>query len=558
MRWRSLFPIIEQIEDYDTARLRSDIIAGLTVCIMLIPQGMAYAMLAGVPPIYGLYTALLPLIIYGLMGTSRQLSLGPVAVSSLLILAGISQVAEPGSEQYIMLVILSGVCIGIAQLLMGVLRLGALANLLSNPVIMGFSSAAAIIIAISQLPDLLGIAVPRFPHLHLTISYLAERLEQTHWLTFLFCSGTILFLLALRKWAPKLPGALLVVVLGTLLSYFLNLPNAGLQIIGDIPAGLPAFKMPDISVPNMQLIWPTVLTVTIMGVVETISIAKALEIQNKDTEVRPNQELIAIGVSKVFGAFFQAIPSSASFTRSAINNEAGATSGLASMVAALATALALVFLTPLFYYLPVAILAGIILMAVRSLLNVRGVAALWRIHRRDFFMALITFVATLGLGIAEGVLTGVVLSILSILYQSSRPHIAVLGQLPNSSQFRNVKRYPEVKQFDGILVVRFDAALYFLNASYFKEQIKRLIRRYPGELHTLLLDTSSIISIDSSGLTAIRDIHQHCADHNIRLCLAGTMGPVRDVLSRSGIDDEIGSNCHFLHNIDAVEFVLND
>lgn len=558
MRWRSLFPLLEQVENYTTSRLRLDIIAGLTVCIMLIPQGMAYAMLAGVPPIYGLYTALLPLLVYGLMGTSRQLSLGPVAVSSLLILAGISQVAEPGSSEYITLVILSGVCIGVAQLLMGVLRLGALANLLSNPVIMGFSSAAAIIIAISQLPDLFGIDVPRFPHLHLTVSYIIEYLGQTHWLTFAFCSGTILLLLALKRWAPKLPGALLVVILGTVFTYFLDLNAQGLQIIGSIPAGLPDFQFPEFSLTNLQLIWPTVLTVTIMGVVETISIAKALEMQNKDTEVRPNQELIAIGVSKVFGAFFQAIPSSASFTRSAINNEAGATSGVASMVAAIATALALLVLTPLFYYLPEAVLAGIILMAVRSLLNVRGVMSLWRIDRRDFFMALITFLATLGLGIAEGVLTGVVLSILSILYQASRPHIAVLGQLPNSSQFRNIARYPNVRQFDGILVVRFDAPLYFLNAAYFKEQLKKLMRRYPAELHTLVLDTSSIISIDSSGLMAIRDMLQHCADQNVRLYLAGTMGPVRDVLSRSGIDQEIGQDCHFLHNIDAVEFVLND
>lgn len=554
MSWKRFFPIFDWISEYNKSVFRSDLTAGLTVCIMLIPQGMAYALLAGMPPIYGLYGGLVPLLIYGLLGTSRQLSIGPVAVSSLLVLAGISQVAEPESGQYIELAILAGLMIGIAQLLLSALRLGFLVTFLSHPVIMGFTSAAAIIIAVSQFKYLFGFPIPRFEQTYETAIYAFEHLNQIHWLSFAFCTSGIIVMLAIKKWARFIPAALVVTILGILITYLLKLDQQGLAIVGKVPEGLPSFSVPNLSWTNIQLVLPTVGTVTIMGVVESISIAKALEAKNKDGRIRPNQELFAIGFSKFAGAFFQALPTSASFTRSAVNNEAGARTGIASIIAAAATGLTLVFFTPLFYYLPKAILASIVLMAVRGLFELEGAKELWKTHRKDFFMMLITFLATLGMGIEEGVLTGVILSLLLVIYQASRPHSAILGKLPKTNHFRNVDRFPEAQQEDGVIIIRFDAPLFFLNAEQFKNTVFDTLEKYNDRCYLFILDASSILDIDSSGLHAIEEVYNHFKERNIQFFIAGVLGPVRDAFKRYELIEKVGLTNHFMYVSDALEY----
>ncbi|MCG8331837.1 MAG: solute carrier family 26 protein [Chitinophagales bacterium] len=554
MSWKRFFPIFDWISEYNKSVFRSDLTAGLTVCIMLIPQGMAYALLAGMPPIYGLYGGLVPLLIYGLLGTSRQLSIGPVAVSSLLVLAGISQVAEPESGQYIELAILAGLMIGIAQLLLSALRLGFLVTFLSHPVIMGFTSAAAIIIAVSQFKYLFGFPIPRFEQTYETAIYAFEHLNQIHWLSFAFCTSGIIVMLAIKKWARFIPAALVVTILGILITYLLKLDQQGLAIVGKVPEGLPSFSVPNLSWTNIQLVLPTVGTVTIMGVVESISIAKALEAKNKDGRIRPNQELFAIGFSKFAGAFFQALPTSASFTRSAVNNEAGARTGIASIIAAAATGLTLVFFTPLFYYLPKAILASIVLMAVKGLFELEGAKELWKTHRKDFFMMLITFLATLGMGIEEGVLTGVILSLLLVIYQASRPHSAILGKLPKTNHFRNVDRFPEAQQEDGVIIIRFDAPLFFLNAEQFKNTVFDTLEKYNDRCYLFILDASSILDIDSSGLHAIEEVYNHFKERNIQFFIAGVLGPVRDAFKRYELIEKVGLTNHFMYVSDALEY----
>lgn len=554
MSWKRFFPIFDWISEYNKRVFRSDLTAGLTVCIMLIPQGMAYALLAGMPPIYGLYGGLVPLFIYGLLGTSRQLSIGPVAVSSLLVLAGISQVAEPESGQYIELAILAGLMIGIAQLLLSALRLGFLVTFLSHPVIMGFTSAAAIIIAVSQFKYLFGFPIPRFEQTYETAIYAFEHLNKIHWLSFAFCTSGIIVMLAIKKWARFIPAALVVTILGILITYLLRLDQQGLAIVGKVPEGLPDFSVPNLSWANIQLVLPTVGTVTIMGVVESISIAKALEAKNKDGRIRPNQELFAIGFSKFAGAFFQALPTSASFTRSAVNNEAGARTGIASIIAAAATGLTLVFFTPLFYYLPKAILASIVLMAVKGLFELEGAKELWKTHRKDFFMMLITFLATLGMGIEEGVLTGVILSLLLVIYQASRPHSAILGKLPKTNHFRNVDRFPEAQQEDGVIIIRFDAPLFFLNAEQFKNTVFDTLEKYNDRCYLFILDASSILDIDSSGLHAIEEVYNHFKERNIQFFIAGVLGPVRDAFKRYELIEKVGLTNHFMYVSDALEY----
>ncbi|MEL6971957.1 MAG: sulfate permease [Bacteroidota bacterium] len=552
INWSQFVPLVGQLKGYAPKTFRQDILAGLTVCIMLIPQGMAYALLAGMPPIYGLYGGLIPLLLYGIFGTSRQLSVGPVAVSALLVLAGISQVAEPGSNPYIALVILTGLLVGLGQLLLSMLRLGFLANFLSHPVIMGFTSAAAIIIAASQLKYLLGIDIPRFEQTYQTILYALQHALEIHWLSFTFCLGGMVIMLAIKRRLPYLPAALIVSVISIILCAVLRLDQAGLAIVGNVPQGLPDFIIPTITWATIYKVLPTVLTVTIIGIVEALSIAKALELKNKDVKIRPNQELLALGLGKVLGSFFQAIPTSASFTRSAVNNEAGARTGVASIVAALATGLALIFFTPLFYYLPEATLAAIVLMAVRGLFEIKGAIELWKVHRIDFAMLVTTFVVTLALGIEEGVLTGVILSLLMIIFQASQPRVVTLGRLPDSRSYRDVERFPDAVQFPGVLILRFDGPLFFLNAEYFKSAVIRAVHEQGSLPELFILDASSILDIDSGGLEALAEINSYLSSKNITFYLTGILGPVRDRMHQAGLAEAIGRKHQFLFINDAL------
>ena len=553
MKIKEYIPLLENLSDYSKTTFREDATAGLTVSILLIPQGMAYAFLAGMPPIYGLYGGLIPLFLYGLLGSSRQLSIGPVAISALLVLAGISELAEPGSDHYIQLVITTGLLIGIVQIILGLLRMGFLVNFLSHPVVAGFTSAAAVIIALSQLKDLLGFPIPRFQYSYETVLYAVEYIDQSNWITILLCFSSIAFILALRRINKKLPGALIVVLLGTIISWLLNLENRGVSIIRDIPKGLPGFMVPELSFETIISLMPTVFTVTIIGIVESIGIAKVLESRHQDHEVRPNQELLALGFSKLGGAFFQSLPTSGSFTRSAINSAAGAKSGMASIVAAVFVMLTLIFLTPLFYFLPKAILAAIILLAVRSLFDYREAIYLWQTHRRDFVMMLVTFVFTLALGIEEGVLVGVILSVLAVLYRSSRPHVAILGKLPGTTYYRNIDRFEEAEQLEDVIIMRFDNQLYFGNAAYFKDVIRALVKDNEPKIKYFFLDAKSMYDIDSSGLRALHEVYRYLSQRGVQLYISGAIGPVRDMLHKSGLLDEIGKDHHFMYLNDAIE-----
>ena len=554
MNFKRFFPIFQSIKGHSAKDWRNDVVAGFTVAIMLVPQGMAYAMLAGVPPIYGLYAGLLPLFLYGVLGTSRQMSVGPVAVSALLVMAGVSQLANPDTEtaSYIQLVILCGLMIGLGQMLLGVFRLGFLVSFISHPVIVGFTSAAAIIIIASQLKDLLGIPIPRFKHSYETVQYAFQNIASANWISVVLCLGSIAVISLLRKIHRSIPGALIVVVIGVLIAYFLKDKNLEIDIVGAVPEGLPIFQLPNLEWENIKILMPTVLTVLVIGIVESIGIAKVLQSKHQNYTIQPNQELIALGVSKIVGSFFQAIPSSGSFSRSAVNDSAGAKSGFASIVTALLIGLTLLFFTKLFYYLPKAVLAGIILLAVKSLFDWKEAKHLWHTHRSDFFMMLTTFVITLVLGIEEGVLAGVLLSIGMVLYRSSKPHVVVLGNLPGTRSYRNVDRFENAGLPKDELVIRFDDQLYFGNADYFQETIKKMAKDVGDELGVVLLDFSSIHEIDTTGIHALEDVHKYFSNKNIKLYLACVIGPVRDQLMKSGTTEIIGEKNQFLKVHDAL------
>lgn len=525
--------------------------------VVLIPQAIAYALLMGVPPIYGLYSCLVPLLLYAVFGSSRQLSIGPVAVTAILVMSGVSQLAEPFTDQFTSLVIFSGLLIGLVQIILSILRMGFLVNLISQPVISGFVSAAAIIIIVSQLEEGLGLDIPNFAHTHETVWYAILHFAEINWLSFGICLFSIAVILIFKKLKRSFPSALLVLVLTTIFSVLFDIHGKGVSIIKDVPSGLPSFSIPEMSYDTMITLIPSVLTVTFIGYVGSIGIAKSLEMKHKDHVVRPNQELFALGIAKLVGAFFLAVPSSGSYSRSAINDEAGGKTTVSSVIAALMVVFSLLFLTSFFYYIPKATLAAIILVSVFGLINFSEAKYLFSLNRRDFIVMIITFIGTLVFGVEKGIFIGVILSFVFLQYYSSRPHIAELVNIPGTNYYRNIKRFPDAVQSPDYLIIRFDNQLYFANSSYYKDTIQTFIARRDPVPKFLILDNTNMHDIDSTGLHVLEDISLYLNSLGVGLLMVGTIGPVRDFLKRSGFTDKLGEDHYYLTISDAVDYAEN-
>lgn len=552
-----LVPAVGWIRSYSKAELKGDVNAGLTVGIMLIPQGMAYAVLAGLPPVYGLYSSIVPLILYALFGTSRQLAVGPVAMISLLIVAGVGELAEAGSPRFIQLAVMTALGVGVLQLAMGILRMGFLVNFLSRPVLSGFTSAAALIIGASQLKNLLGLDLPRTNHVHRIVMGVVRHASEIDAVTTAIGVGSIAIIVALRKWKPTLPSALVVVVVGTLLTATLGLDERGVAIVGDIPTGLPSFQPVELVFGDLRQLFPVILVIALVGYMESIAVAKAIA-HKHNYQVDPNQELVGLGIANIGGAFFQAYPVTGGFSRTAVNDQAGARSGMASLVSAGVIALTVVFLTPYFYYLPMAVLASVIIVAVAGLFELHEMKELWRTDRRDLAMLAATFVATLALGIEQGILVGVVLSLVVVIYSSARPHSTELGRLGSTTNFRNINRYPDARVHDDVLVYRFDSHLYFANVEFFREDIEDHISQKGAPLEHVILDASAMSSIDSTGVHALIQLISDLTDRGIRFSIAGAVGPVRDRLARCGVVEAMGRESFWFDVSEAIASFKNE
>ena len=543
----SVFPIASDLRTYNGEKFRGDLTAGVTVAIMLIPQGMAYAVLAGLPPVYGLYASLLPIVLYALLGTSRQLAVGPVAMVSLLVLTGVSQFAEPGTERFIHMAILTALGVGLVQLLMGLFRMGFIVNFLSHPVLSGFISAAAIIIASSQIKSLLGIDMPRSGSLIETLHAAFSSLGTMNPITAALGLGSMILIIGLKQWRKSFPGALTVVVLGILAAFLCNLDERGVSVVGSIPSGLPGFSASFIHMEDMALLMPVILVIALVSYLESIAVAKTIA-SKRGYELDSNKELIALGAANIGGAFFQAFPTTGGFSRTAVNDQAGSNTTISSLVSVALVALTVLFFTPLFYYLPAAVLAAIIMVAVYGLLDIAEMKHLWHTDRRDFALLMITFLATLLVGIKEGIATGVVLSLVMVIYRSTRPQVAELGELGNTGIFRNLLRYPEARKHSDLLVFRFDDALYFANASYFKDEIESRIRLRKGELRKVVLVATSMTDVDSTGTQVLASVVEALQEDGIELVIAGATGPVRDYLRKSGLMEFLGED-HFFFDV---------
>lgn len=553
MNLKSFFPFLEWLPNYNATQFKGDLIAGLTVGVMLIPQGMAYSMLAGLPPIYGLYASIIPLILYAIFGTSRQLAVGPVAMVALLIASGVGALAETGSDNFIGLAILLSLIVGVIQLAMGLFRLGFLVNFLSHPVIAGFTSAAALIIGFSQLKHLLGIDIPRSNHVHEIIRNAIANIGDVNTYTLAIGIGAIALILIVKKFKLPIPGPLLAVVFGILMVWIPGWYNKGVKIVGEVPDGLPALSFPTIDFSAIQSLLPIALTISFIGFMESIAVAKAIQAKQKDYKISANQELIGLGMANIGGAFFQAFPTTGGFSRTAVNDQAGAKTGLASIISALLIALTLLFLTPLFYYLPKAILASVIMVAVLGLIDYKEAIHLWKTDRSDFWMMGFTFLGTLLLGIEEGILIGAGLSLVWIIFSTTRPHVAILGKVPDALHYKNIDRFDNLEVRPEILIYRFDAQLYFANVNFFIDKIIEEINIKGAELQLLIIDANSINNVDSSGLHAIEEVLTYCKDRNIRVAFSSVKGPVRDILKKAEVFKKAGENNFFFKVQDAVD-----
>jgi SulP family sulfate permease len=651
--------------------VRSDLVAGITVALVLIPQSMAYAQLAGLPAYYGLYAAFLPGIIAAMWGSSSQLATGPVAVVSLLTASALAPLAATGSDKFVVLAILLALIVGVIQLLLGVFKLGVIVNFLSHPVIVGFTNAAAIIIGLSQLNKLFGISMGRSEFFLQDVWGALQQLGETHWPTLFMGVSAFAIMWLLKKYAPKLPGVLIAVTITTIVSYSIGFEHnsngkvdsivdaevktlandfslseikidelngklgsksaeliqlqksheevsqhiaalkyeidliklelkdqegenrkiarslrkfifeqipatdtqparlylngqvpqgeksdgyrwrikkvskgelklvGGGEVVGSIPSGLPSIGIPKMSWESVMALLSSALVISLVGFMEAISIAKAMAAKTKQ-RIDPNQEMLGQGFSNIVGCLSQSFPASGSFSRSAVNLNAGAVTGLSNVFAGLIVLLTLLFLTPLLYHLPQAVLAAVIMMAVIGLVNFKAIAHAWHTHKHDGIAAIVTFVATLFFAphLDDGIMMGAGLAIILYLFRTMKPRVAILGRHPDGT-LRDVKVH-KLPVSENIIAIRYDGSLYFANVSYFEDTILEAVANNPQAKHIMIV-SYGINQLDASGDEVIHHVVERLRSNGIRVVFCGLKNQVLDVMRHSGLLDYLGS-----------------
>ncbi|MDH5610840.1 MAG: sulfate permease [Gammaproteobacteria bacterium] len=525
--------------------LQADVIAGITVALVLVPQSMAYAQLAGLPPYYGLYASFLPGIVAALFGSSRQLATGPVAVVSLMTAAALEPLAL-SPELYVVYALSMALMVGIFQLSLGVLRLGVLVDFLSHPVVIGFTNAAAIIIGTSQLSKIFGVVdYAKGEHQYETIwNVIVAATTDTHMLTLGMGLLAIAIMVTLKKLVPKAPNVLIAVVVTTILSASMGFAEQGGRVVGEVPAGLTMPVLPtgvqwDVLVQLMS----TAVIIGIIGFMEAISIAKAMATQTRQ-RLDPNQELIGQGLGNLVSGVFQGYAVSGSFSRSAVNISAGAITGFSSVVTGIVVGATLLFLTPLLYHLPQATLAAVIMMAVINLVKVRPIIDAWKVQPHDGMVAIVTFALTLIVAphLETGIVVGVILSLGLFLFRTMRPNIAVLSRHTDGTL-----RDAEVAKLDtceNISVIRFDGPLYFANTGFFFDTILDRVAKKP-DLKFLIIDAEGINEVDATGEEMLHELVTRLDSLGIELLIARVKKPVMDILKRSGFVEHWGRDKFF-------------
>jgi len=558
------FPILQWLKVYNRSTFTSDLVAALIVTIMLIPQSLAYALLAGLPAEVGLYASILPLVAYAIFGTSRTLAVGPVAVVSLMTAAAVGNLALQGTAEYIAAATALAFISGGILILMGLMRLGILANFLSHPVISGFITASGIIIAASQLKHILGVDASGHNLLEILLA-IGAKLDQINLPTLLIGVTATAFLFWVRKQLKPVlislgmgarladivakAGPVLAVVATTLVTWGLNLGEQGVRVVGEVPTGLPGLHLPSFDADLWQQLFVSALLISIVGFVESVSVAQTLAAKRRQ-RIAPDQELIGLGASNIASAASGGFPVTGGFSRSVVNFDAGAETPAAGAFTAVGIAIATLVLTPLIFFLPKATLAATIIVAVLSLVDLGALKRTWAYSRSDFAAMLATILLTLVEGVEMGIIAGVGLSVLLHLYRTSKPHSAIVGRVPGTEHFRNVDRF-EVETCKRILTLRIDESLYFANARYLEDRVYDLIAEQP-EIEHLVLMCPAVNLIDASALESLEAINHRLKDSGVHFHLSEVKGPVMDRLKRTHFLEELNGKV-FLSQYDAWE-----
>ena len=547
-----LFAAYARLLTVSNGTLKHDLVAGITVSLVAIPQSLAYAQLAGVPAYYGLYAALIPTIIGALFGSSRQLSTGPVAMTSLLTAASVAPFAAHGSEMFYSYVILLALLSGLFQVLFGALRMGVLLNFLSHPVLMGFINAAAIIIGLSQIPTLLGISANQSDHFLVDIRQVFTHIDTMHGVSVAFGLTAIMLLLTFKKLAPKIPGVLVTVVLLTWISYMIGYADMGGRVVGLVPQGLPSISLPLLDWHATVLLLPAAFIIALISFMEAMSSAKVIAIKTRQPWDE-NKELIGQGLAKIAAAFSHSMPVSGSFSRSALNLATNAQTGFSSIVSAIFVLLTLLFFTSLLFHLPKPVLAAVIIMAVIGLINFKAIINAWRASRDDGISAIVTFLTTLAFApnIQNGIITGIILSLALLLYRMMQPRVAGLG-VHSDGTLRDAHRHNLPPLHSRLGAIRFDGALRFVNVSYFEDALLTLERENPS-VRYILVKCNGINYLDASGVEMLFSLISRFKSNGITLGFSGLKKQVQEVMDKTSLSQSIGLDNIFATDQDAFD-----
>lgn len=537
----------------DGNTVKADMIAGITVALVLIPQSMAYASLAGLPAYFGLYAAFLPVMVAALWGSSSQLGTGPVAVVSLLTASAITPLAPVGSPEFISLAIMLAFMVGAFQFMLGVLKLGVIVNFLSHPVIVGFTNAAAMVIALSQLNKIFGVEKPSSEFFLGDIWGVVQNLADTHMVTLAFGALSVFGIMFAKKKWPKLPGVLIAVAGTTIVSWAIGFEGMGGAVVGTIPEGLPSLSIPEFNLDVLGTLVSSAIVISLIGFMEAISIAKAMAAKTKE-RIDPSQELMGQGLGNMVGAMSSSYPTSGSFSRSAVNINAGALTGMSSVYTGIIVLITLLFLTPLLYHLPKAVLAAVIMTAVFGLINFGSVKHAWHASRHDGIASIVTFIATLGFAphLDKGIEIGAGLAILLYLYRTMSPRVAILGRYKDGT-LRDVK-VNDLDTSEQIIAIRFDGSLYFANVAYFEDAILEAVSDKP-DAEFILVVGDAINQLDASGEEVLQHLNQRLRENNIQIVFSGLKRQVLMVMRETGLFDEIGQENIFANEDMALETI---
>ncbi|MFP6776182.1 MAG: sulfate permease [PS1 clade bacterium] len=558
-RLAKLFPFLSWISELKNPDiLRADVIAGLTVALVLVPQSMAYAQLAGLPPQYGLYASFLPVMIAALMGSSRQLGTGPVAIVSLLTAAALQPYAT-NPETYVAYAALLAFMVGIFQFMLGSFKLGFIINFLSHPVVVGFTNAAAIIIGASQLDKIFGVVKPEAAQTYEQVwGVLVNAYGGTHLMTLSMAILAFIIIIAVKKYTPKLPAVLLSVTITTVISWLTGFhENFGGAIVGSIPEGLPSIVMPNFDLSIMSSMVVTAVTIGLIGFMEAISIAKAMAAQTKQ-RLDADQELMGQGIANVVSCFCQGYAVSGSFSRSAVNISAGAKTGFSSVVTAIIVGITLLWLTPLLFHLPQATLAAVIIMAVVNLIKFHPIKHAWKVEKHDAIVSVVAFVLTLLFAphLENGIVIGVILSLGLFLYRTMEPRFTELSAHDGSTMFVNALDN-DLNRCEVVSIVKYSGSLYFANAGYFEDRILRLIADKQEHLKYIIVDMAGINQIDASGEEALTGLLDRCSANGVEILFARMEG-IESTLIRSGFVDRFGKNRFYERRTDALRYAWKE